>query len=733
VKAATRSAGVLAVAFFLLHVPFLPSSPEDLDSINFALGVRDFDVTQHQPHPPGYPLYIAVAKLTHLLVSNEARALALLSALCGALAVVALARWFQRIEPAGLGSDWVPIGVALTAATPLFWFTANRPLSDVPGLAAVIAVQALILSARSSSRVTRAAFMAALAAGIRSQVWWLTAPLLVLAIVTLPSREWIRTTLRAGTAFVVGTLVWFVPLLLITGPSAYFKALAFQGNSDFDSENMMLWVTRTPRQLMTGLTSTFIAPWATPYVAVPALCFVMLGAVVLLFRSWRALLTLAVAFGPYLVFDLLFQESVTTRYALPLVIPFGFLATRGLAALPRQAGLALAGVLIAASVWPGVRDLKAYAAQKAPAFRMLDEMASAARSGERFVLAAHRREEFDMRRPLQWDEHAPKPDERLPSPPKREWMEVVNFWNRGGREPVWWMADPLRNDLALIDHGDPRGRYRWPLNYPLLIGGARPNVMDWYVLDRPSWYLGRGWAVTPEAAGVAQEDDEAPGKAPIRGWVRRRPEEVTLVIGGRNLSGSAAPLRVAIDDRTVDESVVAPGFFLRMIDLPPGALTVASSGDYAALAVSADGTVTIEQFDAQSRGRLVFGFGAGWHEAEYNPLTGLSWRWMSESGELRVRGAGGARTLRLSGVTEGFSKPSHLTIRHGDRVLARLEAGENFSLQASIPADVLSEAAETTLVIETDQAYVPAERKTGTEDRRHLALKVFVCDFGPRF
>jgi hypothetical protein len=731
VKAVLRSAGVLAVAFLLLHVPFLPASLEDLDSINFALGIRDFDVTQHQPHPPGYPLYIAAAKLVHLLVANEARALALLSAVCGALAIVALARWFRRIDPAGLKDDWIPVGVALTAATPLFWFTANRPLSDVPGLAAVIGVQALILGARTTSRVTLAAFVAAIAAGIRSQIWWLTAPMLLVAIVMLPARDRVKAAVRAGAAFVVGTLVWFVPLLLITGPAAYFKALAFQGNSDLDAENAILWVTHTPRQLLLALTSTFIAPWATPYVAVPALCAVMLGAVVLLLRSRRTLLMLAVAFGPYLVFDLLFQESVTTRYALPLVIPFSYLATRGLAALPPRVGFALAGVLIAASVWPAAQDLRAYAAQKAPAFQMLDDMASAAQRGERFVLAAHRREEFDMRRPRVWDEHAPEPDAHLLSPPKREWMEVVNYWNRGGREPVWWIADPLRNDLALIDHGHARGRYRWPLQYPLLVGGARPNVMDWYVLDRPSWYLGRGWAVTPEAAGVSAEDRQAPDTSPIQGWVRRRPEQVTLIVGGRNFAGATAQLHVSIDERTIDDAQIAPGFFLRMIDLPPGSLNAPSSGDYAALTASAQGKIAIEQFDAQSRGHLVFGFGAGWHEAEYNPLTGLSWRWMSERGELRVRGATGPRTLHVAGVTEGFSKPSHVTVRQGDRVLARFEAGANFDVRAGIPANVLSDTTETTLAIETDQAYVPAERKPGSGDRRHLALKVLICEFVP--
>ena len=63
--------------FLAFHLPFLPASLEDLDSINFALGLRHFDVAQHQPHPPGYPLYIALGKVAHAVVQSEARALSL--------------------------------------------------------------------------------------------------------------------------------------------------------------------------------------------------------------------------------------------------------------------------------------------------------------------------------------------------------------------------------------------------------------------------------------------------------------------------------------------------------------------------------------------------------------------------------------------------------------------------------------------------------------------------------
>src|ERR1700730_16584336 len=83
-------AAALALAFLAAHLPFLPASLEDLDSINFALGLRHFDVAHHQPHPPGYPLFIAAAKIARVVESSEAKALSLIGVLGGALSVLAL-------------------------------------------------------------------------------------------------------------------------------------------------------------------------------------------------------------------------------------------------------------------------------------------------------------------------------------------------------------------------------------------------------------------------------------------------------------------------------------------------------------------------------------------------------------------------------------------------------------------------------------------------------------------
>src|SRR6266540_3289872 len=127
----------IALAYLALHLPFLAPNLEDVDSINFALGLRDFDPGRHQPHPPGYPVYIALGRVSLFLVSTiwsslsqttaEATALALWSAFGGAVAIVALFHLFRELNSS---VDSLPRrsvseggGAALAAAAPVFWIS----------------------------------------------------------------------------------------------------------------------------------------------------------------------------------------------------------------------------------------------------------------------------------------------------------------------------------------------------------------------------------------------------------------------------------------------------------------------------------------------------------------------------------------------------------------------------------------------------------------------------------
>jgi hypothetical protein len=717
-----------ALFFLVAHLPYLPASLEDLDSVNFALGIRHFDVAQHQPHPPGYPIYIVLAKSVRAIAPSESTALALISIVAGALGVIAIGALVRRLDGDRGPRRWniAAVGVAMTA--PLYWFSAARPLSDMTGLAAAVGVQALTLAATSARALAAAAFCAGLATGIRSQVAWLTVPLLVLrswALVLGPSRvlgpaslvRHPRSLVLSVLAFLAGVVVWFVPLVVVTGgAAAYWHALVDQGAEDFGNIQM-LWTTHNARALADALYYAFVAPWARWPLAAVVLGSAAVGLVWTFRRAQPALVALAAAFGPYLVLDLLFQETFTGRYALPLVVPIAYFAVAGLRALPYDTGLAAAAGIAVFSAHVGGTSIAAYAGAKAPAFRLLDDMAAAAPPAP--VLAMDRRNAFDFRRPIAWAADAvPTFTRTLPAPPQHEWLEAVRYWDGGGRAPVWFVVDPMRTSIDLVQHVDPR-RYRWPLPVPTLVSGARPNEMDWYQVERPEWYVGEGWALTPEAAGVADADRRGLAFGPIDARVSAATAGGTLLVGGRSFDTTGRPrLTVVVDGHSIVDDVLTPGPYLRLAPLP-GDL---GARDYATVTVATipPARVAVEQFDASAT-RLLLGFGDGWHEQEFNPRTGLRWRWLSERGDLRV-GAGGAPfILHLEGESplKYFPRGSRLVVRSGTQVFFDQHIADDFAVDIPIAGQI------GTLVLETDQVFSPADRSRRTADRRHLGLRVF--------
>ena len=228
--AVERALVAIAILYFAVHLFFSPPTLEDLDSINFALGVRDFDVAAHQPHPPGYPVFIALAKASTAVFgaagvpSPAVRGLAFWSALSGALLIVLLFRLFRALDGSDRRAAWA---AAIVACSPLVWFSALRPLSDMTGLAGVVAAQALIVSVlfahrsddapAAGTRLLAGAFLSGLIVGIRAQTFVLTLPLLAFAMLFPASHIAWRRRLLAPIGFAAGVVVWGVPLLLASG------------------------------------------------------------------------------------------------------------------------------------------------------------------------------------------------------------------------------------------------------------------------------------------------------------------------------------------------------------------------------------------------------------------------------------------------------------------------------------------------------------------------------------
>ena len=726
-------AGTLAAVVIVAHLIVLPTTLEDSDSVNFALGVRHFDVAQHQPHPPGYPVFIALAKLSTRALSAigvaapDVRGLAIWGAIGAGLLVPLLYTFFRAVDGDEIRSL---IAAALSVCAPLVWFNATRPMSDTVGLTFAVAGLAALASSRTEDgpaarREWLGALMVGLAIGIRSQMAFLTLPFL--AFVLWSSRRRITTI----AALAIGIAVWAIPLVLLSGgPSGYLRALGSQAGEDF-SGVVMLWTNPSPRVAMAAVLDTFVRPWASPMLGGIVLALACGGAIVLAFRAPRTLAIVALTFGPYAVFHLLFQEPLTTRYALPLMPLVAYLAAVTVAEAAGYYGLLGGAALAAASLVFAVPAATSFAREASPIFGLLSETALLRDRGAQPVIGMHRRVFTESRRARAYV--GDPPGTLLGVPRDFEWLEMTRRWREGHDGESWFFADPRRTDLALIDRSHARMReYRWPLNGKVYVGGARPNESDWYIFNQPSWFLERGWALTPEAAGISDREAWGPHRAPSTGWVRRRDTDSVMVIGGRHLANGAPPATVvaSVDGRTIASFDVQPGYFLQLVDVPAAAL--AGDGRYAALTVTARATgaspappVAIEQFDFQPRDRVVFGLADGWYEPEYNPTTAQSWRWASERAVVRIHHAGRPVSLRfqVEAPRRYFDRPPVVRVVAGTQVLSEMVSANDFGIAVRIPPNVL-DAANGLVSLTSDRTFIAGERE-GTADRRQLALRIY--------
>jgi hypothetical protein len=754
---ARRVLAALALIFALAHVPFLATSLEDIDSVNFALGVRDFDVATHRPHPPGYPVYIFLGKIATAVAGAvvdgpasaiEARALAVLSLLGGLLAIVCLYRVFTCLgnnRPEQDGIDLVAFSAtAITASCPLFWYLAVRPMSDLPGLAVALAAQACLMlawwrqtpapdgdrrlspaaTAASGRMIVIGAFLAAFSIGLRSQTVWFTAPLLVLVLMDRVGRGVAGAMIGGGVMFTVGGLVWGIPLLIASGGlNAYLAALGTQAGEDFASGEM-LYQNPNPRLAAFGLLRTFADPWDSNLLAIVVLILAAAGLVQLMWRDRRSLAAVVALAGPYLAFHLLFQDTSFIRYALPIVPVVSFLAVRGVTLVSTAAVPAIAAIISIAGVAIASPVLVSYAAEASPTVRVISAMKAETRVSEPGALAMHQ----TFVRPLEAEDVGITP--QLPSRPRLEWLELAKYWKEGHTAPLWFLADPMRSDLALVDPASRRDstEFQWPLVARPAFGGMRPAAVRWYRLTTPGWFAEEGWALTPETSGMAGLMGRGPHIAPITAMVRRRPGASHMLIGGRNLAGpndSASHITVSIDGTIFQEWDAPPGFFLKVFDIPAGRL--AGDGAWATLAVQSTPSnipTAIEQFDLQDFQDTMWGYGPGWQEAEYNTALGV-WRWTSDRATLQIVGPPRAvrLTLTLESPLRYFDAPPQVRARAGDRELASSALATGGDWTIDVPAGALA-AAGGAITIETDRTFVPAERG-GAPDRRRLGLRVF--------
>jgi len=309
----------------LLLWALLPHSLDGIDAVDFALALGDYDPGLEQPHPPGYPLYVAVARGLAALGASDVAALALPGILAAPILCWATARCAAA---AGLGPTAAAVAALWAGLHPLVLIEGTRPAPDLFGSALAWTGLAGVLSGHA--RAGGAAL--GLALGVRADL----APFAALAL-GLEAGE----RRRFARAFALGAAIWALPFAALAPPSWARDFLVFARGHFSVWGSSALAGSGDPALALRGLALAASGPAGA-----------LLGLLGTRRARWPRALVLGCA--TYALWVALGQNLAHARHWLPLAPAFALLGANGLARLASRPARVLAACLTAVLALPGV-------------------------------------------------------------------------------------------------------------------------------------------------------------------------------------------------------------------------------------------------------------------------------------------------------------------------------------------------------------------------------------------
>jgi hypothetical protein len=330
-RLAVAATAVTALLLAWTRFAFLPSGPWEWDETLFARGILRFDLHAHFPHPPGFPLWLALGWLAKPLVSEPLRGLQLLSAACSVLTLWPLAALGRRAAPARVAATAALVFLML----PGVWLHAPRGFSATPAAFFALWAAALAVDGLGGRRATAFSLL-------------VTASFLIRPII-LPS---LGLLWLAGALSVRDRRRLLPGIAIGAGATAAATAamIALQGSWSRFAEAFSNHATRHARGLaenVAGFSGLGIVKGAGgEWVAISMLVLAGIGLVVWARRrgagvaaAWAAVWLAGVAQLVWL------QDRAYPRYAVPFQLAAAPLVAAGAAAAaPAAAGFGLAAI-----------------------------------------------------------------------------------------------------------------------------------------------------------------------------------------------------------------------------------------------------------------------------------------------------------------------------------------------------------------------------------------------------
>jgi len=547
------------------------------DEALFMLGMRSYDVTQHHPHPPGFPAYIGLGRIVRVVIHNDFRAL---QALNLAAAIILFPAVFMLARELRLRVPTAIVAGVLCAFFPNVWFFGGTAFSDVVSIVLVVLAAALLLrGCRSAEAYFAGALILAIAAGIRPQNLMIGLAPALIATWCRARVAWRDVVFAALIgAIVVG--VAFGGAIAATGSfDSYMSAVRAHGDyiSRVDS-------FRSPDRppLWRLFDRFFIKQYDCTPLGIIISIFVAVSIVYAIRRRDRAMLVNFLIFGPFAISAWLMLDRFSiSRFAIGYIPMFAIFAADGIAQIARHRG-SVEGLI-------GGAFALAFAVWAFPSFAVVRDADAPTVQGVRAT------DRLDPRRDDLFVAVAMHPFVQVLAP-QRPFVKVLDEralpLSIGGRRP--WL-------LAEIDSTKPTGFiFRRP--HDQLWSIARRHYFDvalepitrqaqfvsgWYQAERSEndeWRWMSGHSVTRLPAANGDTVLRLEGSFPAE-LVTQKPN-VTVVLNGRILDRFVPPEEHWQRDYHGNHPNGAPSTLEIVVDKTYTPARVESGGDARALAFS---------------------------------------------------------------------------------------------------------------------------------------------------
>ncbi len=213
---------LLATAVAVTRFVFRSHYLYDLDSVNFGLAIGRFDPRVHQPHPPGYFLYICLGRVLNFLLHDANLALVVMSILasCGVVIVI------YKMALDWFGQSAARFAGAIFLFSPLAWFhgTVALTYSVEAFFSALMGYLCWRISRGSEQLILLAAVTLGISAGVRPSSLLFLSPLFLFSL--WKGRPKSQSVVVGAAVLVLTLACWMIPMLWASGGiNAYFGAL----------------------------------------------------------------------------------------------------------------------------------------------------------------------------------------------------------------------------------------------------------------------------------------------------------------------------------------------------------------------------------------------------------------------------------------------------------------------------------------------------------------------------